>query len=169
MDRKDQNFFIDMVTQSKRFYSYKVISSGKFSATLEVDYQNKDQKRAVLIMLKREFEYKQFDWDKLKSPHVVQAIGHEYLPRLQTYVFYTETGGCTLEDKISDKQFRKSVTAIESILKWIKEASLGMKSIHSNSYVHLNICTKSIIITRENIAKIGCLDYCRSSSLEIKR
>lgn len=169
MDQKDQDFFIDFVTQAKRFYSYKVISSGKFSASIEVDYQNKDKKRAVLIMQKKELEYKEFDWDKLKSSHVVQAINHEYLPKLQTYVFYTESGESTLEEKISDKNFRKTMGAIESIFKWIKEASLGIKHLHKNSYVHLNICTRSIIITRENTAKVGCLDYCRSSYLEIKR
>lgn len=169
MDKKDQNFFIDLVTQAKHFYSYKVISSGKFSATVEVDYQKTDKKHVVLMIKKKELEYREFHWEKLKSPHVVKAVHHEYLPKLQTYVFHIESGESTLEDKISDKNFRKSVGAIESIIKWIKESSLGIKHLQKNSYVHLNICTKSIIITHENTAKVGCLDYCRSSYLEIKR
>lgn len=165
----DKNFFIDFVAQTKHFDSYKVISNGNFSATIEVDYQNKEKKRAVLMMRKKELEYKEFDWHKLNSFHIVQPVQHEYLPKLQTYVFYTEAGEATLEDKIKDKHFRRSSGAIELILKWCKEACLGIKHIHSNNYVHLNICAKSIIVTSGNVAKVGALDYCRRAFLENER
>lgn len=165
----DRNYFIDFVAQAKHFDSYKVISRGNFSATIEVDYQNKEKKRAVLMMTKKELECKAFDWDKLNNFHIIQPVAHEYLPKLQTYVFYTETGESTLEDKIKDKHFRRSSGAMELILKWCKEACLGIKHIHSNNYVHLNICTKSIIVTSENVAKVGALDYCRSAFSKNKR
>lgn len=165
----DEVNIIDLVIDKKRFQSWKVISRGKFSASVDVDYEEKQKKKAVLILKKSEMESRKFDVEEIQNAYTIQAIEYEYLCKLQTYLIYTETTDCTLEDKVADKHFRKSQASIETICNWIKDVSLGLKKIHQNSYVHLNIHPRVIMITSDNRAKIGGLDFARHSSTQANR
>lgn len=160
---------IDLVIEKKQFCSYKVISRGAFSATIEVDHKDKQKKTSVLVLAKNESEIRKFDFQKMQNCHTVQVFQYEYMCKLQTYLIHTEAGECSLQNKIDDKLFQKSTTAIESLFTWIKQLSLGLKQLHSNSYVHLNISTKTIIITADNRAKISCFDFARHVSAQINR
>lgn len=165
----DDNNLMELVIEQKQFDSYKMISRGMFSATIELDCTDKENKRSVIVLLKKESENRKFHFENIQNPYTVQALEYEYICRLQTYLIYTETGEYTLKDKVADKVFRKSPGAIETVFNWIKEASLGLKQLHSKDYVHLNIKTSSIIIMSDNRAKIGCLDFVRHTSTENER
>lgn len=165
----DPKNLVDLVAEKKQFCSYKVISRGKFAATIEVDQKDQQKKSSVLIMTEKDLEIKGFDFEKMQNSYTVQATQYEYLTKLQTYLIYTETGACTLQAKMDDKIFRKSYGAIELLFLWIKQISLGLKQLHANSCVHLNISTKAIIITSDNRAKIGCFDFARNFSTAMER
>lgn len=160
----DQRNVIDSVIEKKHFASYKVISRGRYSATLEVADKDKGEKAAVLVLTKKESESRRFDFDKIENPYTVKASKHESICRLQTYLIYTETGLCTLADKVNDKSFRKSPEAIEWLFNWIKEIAMGMKKLHSTGFVHLNLQPRCIMIDSDNRAKIGGFDSTRHAS-----
>lgn len=160
----DQNNLIDLITDKKRFRCYKVISRGRFSATIDLNYQDKEKKQSVLILRKEESDARKFDFEKMQNQYTVQASQYEYMCRLQTYLIYTEADGCTLKNRVSDKVFQKSPGAIESIFNWIKEVTLGLKKLHDSEYVHLNIQSSSIMITSANRAKIGVFNFARHTS-----
>lgn len=166
---QDQENVIDLVIEKKQFPFYKVISRGRFSATIEVTDKDKGKKSAVLIMTKKESESRLFDFDIIQNPYTVKALQHEYICRLQTYLTYTETGQYTLADKVNDKSFRKTAEAIERILDWIKEISLGIKKLHSDGYVHFNLKANCIIIDSNNRAKVGGFDFTRHNSAQNAR
>lgn len=165
----DQANIIDLVVEKKRFKSWKVISKGNFSATIEVDYQEKEKKKTMLILSKIESDKRRFEFENVQNGYTIQALEYEYMCKLQTYIIYTECTEYTLHDKIADKVFRKSSESIELVCNWIKEISLGLKKIHYNSYVHLNIHPKVILITADNKAKIGGFDFSRHSSTQTSR
>lgn len=148
----DQNNIIDSVIEKKQFQSYKVISRGKFAATIEVDYKEKQKKKSILILSKIEWDNRRFDIENIQNGFTVKAIKYEYMCKLQIYIIYTEMAEHTLKDKVADKGFPRSPGALEAVCKCIKEVSLGLKKIHGNSYLHLNIQPKTILITSDNIA-----------------
>lgn len=165
----DQENIVESVIEKKQFRSWKVISRGQFSATIEVDYKDKQQKAAILILSKKEAENRQFDFEKITNQYTLQAIQYEYICKLKTYLIYTETTENTFQDKVADKNFRKSPEAIPSVCNWIKEISLGLKQMHTKGYVHLNIHLSTIMITSDNRAKIGGFDYARNTSTQNDR
>lgn len=165
----DERNAIDLVIEKKQFPFHKVISQGRFSATIEVSDKDERKKTAVLILTKKESERRGFDFDKIQNPYTVKAIQNEYICRLQTYLIYTETGVYTLEDKVNDKSFRKSPNAIECVLDWIKDISMGLKKLHTTGYAHFNLRAKCIAIDSNNRAKIGGFDFTRHISTQNKR
>lgn len=166
MDRQN---IIDLVIEKKQFRSYKIITGGRYSATVELDYQDKESKRSVLILTKEAVECRKFDFERIQNQYTVQALEFEYMCSLQTYLIHTDTGDYTLSDKMQDKDFTKSPDAVDSVCNWIRDASLGLKKIHSEDFVHLNINSKAIMITSNNRAKIGCFDFARRSSTQNER
>lgn len=164
-----QSNIIDSIIEKKQFPSYKVISRGRFSATIEVKDKDKGKKTAVLVLTKEESESKRFDFDKIQNPYTVKALQHEYMCRLQAHLIYLEAGQCTLEDKVKDKSFRKSSHAIECILDWIKEISMGIIQLHAKGYVHFNLKSSCIIIDANNRAKIGGFEFTRHTSTQNER
>lgn len=160
----DQNNLIDLIAEKKRFRCYKVISRGRFSATVDFDYQDKMKKQSVLTLMKEESDARKFDFEKIQNPYTVQAIQYEYMYGLQTHLIYLEIAECTLQNKVGDKDFQKSPLAIESIFNWIKEVTMGLKKLHHNDYVHLKVQSSCIMITSKNRAKIGVLDFARHTS-----
>lgn len=165
----NQENLVDLVIDKKQFRNYKLISRGRYSATIDLDYQNKEKRTSVLILAKEESEARMFDFEKVENEYTVRAIEYEYNCRLQAYLVYTDAGECTLQNKLGDKAFRKCPGAIEAIFDWIKAVTLGLKKLHSDSYVHLNLQASSILITSENKAKIGVLNFARHSSTLNKR
>lgn len=165
----DQENIIDLVIEKKQFRSWKVISRGKFSATIEVDYKEKEKRKAMLILSKNESDKRRFDIEKIQNGYTIQVTEHEYMCKLRTYILYTECTEYTLQDKVADKVFRKSVGALDTVCNWIKDVSLGLKKIHNNGYVHLNIHPSIIMITSDNRAKISGLDFARHSSTQFNK
>lgn len=165
----DQDNIIDLVIQKKQYQSYKMISQGRFSASIEIDYQHKDKKTGLLIITKKEIECRKFDFDKLQNQYTIQALQYEYLTKLKTYIIQTTTGEFTLQDKIEDKDFRKSQDAIETVCNWLKDISMGLKKIHSNGHVHLNLHPTTIMITSDHRAKIGGFDFAINSTMQNHR
>lgn len=153
----------------KQFRNYQLISRERFSATIDLDYQKKEKRTSVLILMKEESEARMFDFEKIENQYTVRAFQYEYNCRLQAYLVYTDADECTLQNKIGDKAFRKCPAAIEAIFNCIKAVTLGLKKLHSDNYVHLNLQASSIMITSENNAKIGVLDFARHSSTMNKR
>lgn len=164
----DQNI-IDLVIEKKQFRSYKIVTGGRYSATVELDYQDKETKTSVLILTKDTVECRKFDFERIQNQYTVQALEFEYMCSLQTYLIHTDTGDYTLSDKVQDKAFCKSPNAVDSICNWIRDASLGLKKIHSEGFVHLNIHSKTIMITSNNRAKIGGFHFTRHSSTQNER
>lgn len=117
----DQENIIDLVIQKKQYQSYKMISRGRFSASIETDYQDKKKKTALLIMTKNDLESRKFDFDGIQNQYTIQALQYEYMTKLQAYIIHTTTGEHTLQDKIQDKVFRKSPDAIETVCNWIRD------------------------------------------------
>lgn len=75
----DQENIVELVIEEKQFRSWKVISRGQSSATIEVDYKDKQQKAAILILSKQEAKNRQFDFEKIINPYTLQAIQYEYM------------------------------------------------------------------------------------------
>lgn len=160
---------IDLIIDKKQFRSYKFISRRKFASTIEIDYEDKQKKTSVLILTKKESEHRKFDYDAMQNPYIVKAIQFEYLCRFQCYLIHTEAGEYSFQDKVNDKDFRQSLDAIESIFNWIKQATMGLKKLHSDGFVHLNIRGSCIMIFSDNRAKLAGFDKARHSSTLDKR
>lgn len=160
----DEANVIDLIIDKKQFRSYKIISRGKFAATIDIDYEHKQKKSTVLILTKKEAEIRKFDFDVMENPYLVKSLQFEYLCKFQSYLIHTETGEYSLEDRVKDKLFRESPDAIESVFNWIKQGTMGLKKLHSDGFVHLNIRGSSIMIFSDNRAKLGVFDLARHSS-----
>lgn len=160
----DEANIIDQIIDYEKYRSYKSISRGRFAATIEIDYKDKQEKKAVLIMTKKEAERRKIDFQNMENPFIVKALQFEYLSKFQSYIMHTEIGECSLQDKINDKIFQKSPDAIDSILNWIKQVTMGLKKLHSDGFVHLNLRASCIVIFPDNKAKLGGMDFARHSS-----
>lgn len=165
----DKSNIIDLVIERKKFKSYKVISRGQYSASVNVDYENKEKSKSILIITKKEIEKRKIDLQELQNQFTVKVLHQEYLCKLQTYIIYTDSGECTLKEKLEDKVFKKSPQAIESIVSWLRDAAHGFKKLHSKGYVHLNINSTTLMITSTGKLKIGGIDKARSCSTQEKR
>lgn len=165
----EKDDIIDLALKKKQLYPYKIVSRGKFSASIELDNKQKIKKKALLVITQKELECRKFDFEEIQNEYTIKATEYEYALLLRTYIIHTTTEEYSIQDKIQDKVFRKSSEAITTICNWMRDISLGLKKIHSSEYVHLNLHLTTILITQENRAKIAGFDYARHYTTQNKR
>lgn len=149
---------LEKIIQKKGLTNPKVIQEDKFSATITVD-NNTNQKITVKIVQDQELAEKEKLLQNLHHHHVLPLNNYEYCLDAKVHLFYSPLQFSTLNDLLANKNFRNSPDARKKLLIWCKEAASAMQYVHKSGYHHMNISTKCIAITKDEIVKITDFGY----------
>lgn len=149
---------LEKIIQKKGFTNPKVIHEDKFTATITVD-NNTNQKMTVKIVQDPELAEKEKLRQHIHHHHILPVTSYEYCLDAKVHLFYSPLQLSTLKDLLANKNFRNSPDAVKKVIIWCKEAASAIQYVHKSGYQHMNISTKCIAITKDEIVKITDFGY----------
>lgn len=147
--------FLNSVIEEKSFDVTKTINYGYFGGNLIVKHDVSNAELKVKIVKEEYVGDKECKWETFNHRNLLPLLKLEYLKCFDSYLFYSSAEETSLEEKISDKYFRKDTQSLWKLLYWLEGIADAVQYLHSNGYGHLNLQAKSMIVTKDDVVQIS--------------